>query len=114
MLGDAKSFEQMRALLRAGAMPFPADINLRDHELFTLMDINVLIKFTNDDVGVRKIGERSFELRLSRPVCVYFAGLLEPLATSEQAGHQYLDTHGHDDVVLMASKGEYGSDIFHK
>ena len=114
MLGGSYALQRMSSLLTDGAKPFPKDVHLKDDPLFLLHNIDLFIKYTSENVGLKKTAANSYEWRLSPPVCIYFSELLKSLASADHPAHQYLESHGQDDLVIMASKGEYQSDIFSK
>lgn len=66
----------------------------------------------NENVGLKMLDDKHFEFILSTEDWDYFYWYIEKMEDSLEPCHQYLSSHGNDDVCVVVSVGEYEDNLF--
>lgn len=112
-----RAFADMLGVLADASKDSNRTIDLGLHDLFDASpDLSIRLTVEETGAGLKgqlpDDGPAQFEWRISPVAARRFRDRLEALAASDRPGHAYLDCDASDDVVVMASIGEYGPEMF--
>jgi hypothetical protein len=108
--GDSGSLSTLAAFLRSLSERDIEHVRLSKLPfVFSLFETDVSLQLVTESTGMLRVPQTNnhFVWHLARETCIEFANMIQGVADSEYACHQYLDTFPGDEVQVMVSKGEY-------
>lgn len=113
--GGLQAFASFRDLFLELVEKVRTSIRLSEYPLFVIGNVEIVLRLLPKATGMKKINDNDFEWGLSTKECLrfadYFRGLTETPVDSG-GGHQYLECDALDEVVVIASVGEYSVQFF--
>ena len=109
--GEAMPLLEFAKMLRS--LPTGRAKKLHLEPLFNCHSIESLeLAIEKNSLGMRQIKPANFRWVISREAAGLYAHLVEALAQSQSAAHQYLDLENSKQIQIVVSKGEYPSGYF--
>ena len=104
--GETTPLVEFAKILRL--LPTGRTVRLHLESLFNCHNIESLeLTIEENSLGMKQVKPMNFRWVISREAAASYAHLVEVLAQSKSAAHQYLDLENSEQIQIVVSKGEY-------